>query len=99
MNILRIAAALPNFSPHSFRNTLAMLGETMCHTVEEFKAWSQNLGHDGVLTTLYSYGEVQGNRQGDIFQQFKEPRLDTASSDVVELAKALVKEMDSQSSY
>ena len=51
MNILRIAAALPNFSPHSFRNTLAMLGETLCHSVEEFKAWSQNLGHDGVLTT------------------------------------------------
>ena len=28
-----------------------MMGETLCHSVEEFKAWSQNLGHDGVLTT------------------------------------------------
>ncbi len=69
----------------------------MCHLVEEFKAWSQNLGHDGVLTTLYSYGEVQENRQVDIFKQFKEPRLGTVSSDVSELAKALAKEMASQS--
>ncbi len=94
-----VLAELPNFNPHSFRNTLAILGETMCHSVEEFKAWSQNLGHDGVLTTLCSYGEVQENRQVDIFKQFKEPRLDTASPDVAELAKALVKEMASQPSH
>jgi hypothetical protein len=25
---------------------------------EEFKAWSQNLGHDGVLTTFSSYGPI-----------------------------------------
>ncbi|MFK5915587.1 MAG: site-specific integrase [Woeseiaceae bacterium] len=89
-------AELPSFNPHSFRNTLAMLGETLCYSVEEFKAWSQNLGHDGVLTTLYSYGEVQESRQADIFKQFKEPRLSAASSDVAELAKALVKEMTSK---
>jgi len=31
--------------------------------------------------------------------RFKEPRLNTASPDVVELAKALVKEMDSQNRH
>ena len=49
-------AGLRPFNPHSFRNTLAALGERLCNNAEEFKAWSQNLGHEGVLTTFYSYG-------------------------------------------
>tara|TARA_R110000823_G_scaffold305771_1_gene427956 strand:+ start:3389 stop:4474 length:1086 start_codon:yes stop_codon:yes gene_type:complete len=60
------AAGLPYFNPHSFRNTLVALGERVCHTPEEFKAWSQNLGHEGVLTTFYSYGEVASHRQAEI---------------------------------
>ena len=36
-------AGLPYFNPHSFRNTLVRLGETVCQTPEAFKAWSQNL--------------------------------------------------------
>ena len=56
-------AELPYFHPHSFRRTLAQLGERLCHTPEEFKAWSQNLGHETVLTTFSSYGEVASDRQ------------------------------------
>ena len=41
-------AGLPYFNPHSFRKTLVQLGETTCQSPEEFKAWSQNLGHEGV---------------------------------------------------
>ena len=37
-------AGLPYFNPHSLRNTLVQLGEKVCKTPEEFKAWSQNLG-------------------------------------------------------
>lgn len=59
-------AGLPYYHPHSLRHTLAMLGERMCRTPEEFKAWSQNLGHEGVLTTLLSYGTVSGHRQRSI---------------------------------
>jgi integrase len=51
-------AGLPYANPHSFRKTLAQLGERLCHTPEEFKAWSQNLGHEQVLTTFSSYGQV-----------------------------------------
>jgi hypothetical protein len=40
------------------------LDETRCRSPEEFKAWSQNLGHEGVLTTFYSYGTVAPRRQG-----------------------------------
>jgi integrase len=50
-------AGLPYANPHSFRKTLAQLGERLCHTPEEFKAWSQNLGHEQVLTT--SMGRLQ----------------------------------------
>jgi len=93
-----LLAGLPSFNPHSFRNTLANLGETLCQTPEEFKAWSQNLGHEGVLTTFYSYGDVQEGRQADIFKQLKEPRSrgGAHSHDVAELAKALAKEMSLQ---
>jgi hypothetical protein len=40
---------LPYFNPHSFRKTLALLGGQRCKTPEEYKAWSQNLGHEKVL--------------------------------------------------
>ena len=63
-----ISAGLPYFNPHSFRNTLAQLGEEMCKTPEDFKAWSQNLGHEKVLTTFISYGEVACQRQGQIIR-------------------------------
>ena len=60
------AAGLPYFNPHSLRNTLVQLGENVCKSPEEFKAWSQNLGHEQVLTTFYSYGHVASARQGEI---------------------------------
>ncbi|EIL98259.1 recombinase XerC [Rhodanobacter thiooxydans] len=61
-------AGLSYFNPHSFRHTLVQLGEELCRSPEEFKAWSQNLGHEGVLTTFYSYGAVPVGRQSDIMR-------------------------------
>jgi len=65
-------ADLPYFNPHSLRKTLARLGEQRCKTPEEFKAWSQNLGHEGVLTTFTSYGDVREDRQGEIIRRLAE---------------------------
>ncbi|MEO6114558.1 MAG: site-specific integrase [Sphingomicrobium sp.] len=62
------AAGLPYFNPHSFRDTLVQHGERVCTTVEEFKAWSQNLGHDRVMTTLTSYGTVAPHRQAKLIR-------------------------------
>jgi integrase len=62
-------AGLPYFKPHSIRDTLAMLGEQICDGPEEFKAWSQNLGHENVLTTFTSYGNVTQHRQDDILER------------------------------
>jgi hypothetical protein len=66
-------AGLPYFNPHSFRNTLALLGEKVCRSPEEFKAWSQNLGHDKVLTTFSSYGTIPSTRQAKIMRDLGAP--------------------------
>jgi len=89
-------ADLPYFNPHSFRKTLAVLGESACQSPEAFKAWSQNLGHDGVLTTFLSYGEVQPARQSEIFKTFQRPCTPREAHDVDALAKALAREMRAQ---
>lgn len=70
-------AGLPYFNPHSFRNTLVQFGEKVCKTPEQFKAWSQNLGHEKVLTTFLSYGEVACQRQGEIIHDLARPQEDT----------------------
>ncbi len=90
------SADLPYFNPHSFRDTLVALGQTLCQSPEEFKSWSQNLGHDNVLTTFTSYGAVQHHRQGEIFKQLKLPREEIQpNASVTELAKALAHELRS----
>ena len=60
------SAGLGYFNPHSFRKTLALLGQRVCQTPEQFKAWSQNLGHEQTLTTFVSYGKLDLHRQGEI---------------------------------
>jgi integrase len=62
------AAGFPYFNPHSFRKTLALLGGELCQTPEQYKAWSQNLGHEHVLTTFTSYGNVSSHRQAEIIR-------------------------------
>jgi integrase/recombinase XerD len=62
------AAGLPYFNPHSFRKTLALLGGQICKSPEEYKAWSQNLGHENVMTTFSSYGEIGRHRQAEIIR-------------------------------
>ena len=85
-------AGLEYFHPHSFRNTLVQLGEKLCKSPEEFKAWSQNLGHEKVLTTFYSYGEVCTQRQGKIIRELAKPPS-KMSQEVTLLAKAVAQEI------
>ena len=51
-------AGLTYFNPHSLRKTLARLGEQSCKTPEEFKAWSQNLGHEQVFDHVHQLPEA-----------------------------------------
>ena len=61
-------AELPYFKPHSLRDTLAQMGERLTSTWEEYKAWSQNLGHEHMLTTLRSYGPMTPHRQAELIR-------------------------------
>jgi integrase len=69
------SAGLAYANPHSFRKTLAQLGERLCRTPEEFKAWSQNLGHEQVLTTFSSYGQVGADRQAELIRHLAQRRV------------------------
>ena len=81
-----VSAGLPYFHPHSFRNTLVQLGQRVCKTPEQFKAWSQNLGHEKVLTTFLSYGEVPCQRQGEIIRDLAAPQrgVPTGADEIAE---------------
>ena len=90
-------AGLAYFNPHSFRKTLVRLGERVCQTPEEFKAWSQNMGHEGVLTTFFSYGEVQPQRQAEIIQQLNSPREKGGFNvDTNAIAEAVFRKMNTE---
>jgi integrase/recombinase XerD len=83
-------AGLPYFNPHSFRRTLAQLGERLCHTPEEFKAWSQNLGHETVLTTFSSYGQVSPSRQATLIRQLGDADLHASPNSAIAQAMRLL---------
>lgn len=87
-----VQAALPYFNPHSLRHTLVQLGGTRCRTPEQFQAWSQNLGHEGVLTTFFSYGSVSKARQGQLIRGLAHPA--EPKPEVLEIAQAVAQELD-----
>lgn len=78
---------LPYYNPHSFRHTLAVLGEKICRTPEEWKAISQNFGHSSPMTTFNSYGPVTPHRQAEILKALTDnkPRETTAQPQRVKL--------------
>ena len=63
-----VAAGLHAFGPHSFRKTLGILANDHCKTPEQFKAWSMNLGHENIATTLSAYCPVSPGRQGELIR-------------------------------
>lgn len=63
-----LEAGLEYYNPHSFRDTLVQLGKKLCQTPEQFEAWSKNLGHEEMLTTFRSYGNIDPQRQGELLK-------------------------------
>jgi integrase len=64
-------AGLPYFNPHSFRDTLMNLALARGLTTEELWAWSKNLGHEKVMTSLRNYGSMSLDRQSELFGQLR----------------------------
>jgi integrase len=59
-------AGVRYFSPHCLRHTLGHLMQSACRTPRQMKAWSQNLGHENIATTLTSYGTIDPYQQGEV---------------------------------
>jgi integrase len=74
---------LPYVNPHSVRNTLTQFAYTLRLTPEQFKAWSQNMGHDKPLTTLNSYGHVSIERQAEIIRGLRHQQPTATPDDVM----------------
>jgi len=82
------AVGLPYCSPHRVRDTISMLGQKICPDFEALKAWSQSMGHEGLPTTLTSYGPVSSQRQAELMRRLAEPP--TPSTDVISELQAVL---------
>lgn len=63
------AASLPYYSPHTFRHMLMQIAYQRKLTPAQLKAWSQNLGHESLLTSLTSYGNLPLEMQGQLIAE------------------------------
>ncbi|UPH70244.1 hypothetical protein LGT41_0010565 [Abyssibius alkaniclasticus] len=62
------AVQMPQYTPHAFRKTLTHYSDKICPNREAFKAWSMNMGHENVATTINSYLPVTTERQMEILR-------------------------------
>lgn len=62
-------ADLPAFTPHAFRKTLVKWADKAYPSREAFKAFSQNIGHSSVITTVSAYCPVSTERQGELIKR------------------------------
>ncbi len=79
-------ASVKYYHPHTLRHTLTHHYQAICKTPEEFKAISQNLGHENVMTTFTSYGEIPVYRQGEIVCSLKKKSED----DILSRIRAII---------
>ena len=84
---------LPYFKPHTVRHTLTQLAYKLQLSPEQLKAWSQNMGHDSVLTTIGSYGPISVERQEELLNALGKPSLAASdfSTEIAEKVVALLK--------
>ena len=84
------AVELPYFNPHSFRKTLMALAYEMELSGEEIKAWSQNLGHEKLDTSVNNYGPVSLDRQrARMLAMHERLGSELSSADTIAKIKAL----------
>lgn len=69
-------AGIPYFHPHTFRHMLTAQAYNYCKTAKQLKAWSQNFGHESILTTLASYGKIDLHEQREILTSIGQPTSD-----------------------
>ena len=91
------ALGMPYFPPHRVRKTLTHFAEQTCRTPEEFKAFSQNLGHKSPLTTFGSYGGVSHHRQSELIKNLgQNANKDANNNDTAEMKAMLAQLLEKQ---
>lgn len=60
-------AGLPYYNPHSIRKMLATWALENCNQVQ-FKAISQNIGHEHAMTTYNSYGTLNDHKRRNVIR-------------------------------
>jgi integrase len=90
-------AGLPYFNPHSLRNTIVQLAYELKLNAEQFKAWSQNLGHENCLTTFSSYGTISPSRQAEIIRGLAASDQPSELGAQAEMLRRLADQMQRQS--
>ncbi len=66
------ASGLPYYNPHSFRHTLMALAYEFKLSPEALKAWSQNMGHEKLDTSVNCYGKLSLDRQKTLILELHE---------------------------
>jgi site-specific recombinase XerD len=62
-------AGLKYYNPHSFRHAASHLALSYCRTPEDFRAVSQNLGHEYIGTTILTYGRLDQFRVAEVISR------------------------------
>lgn len=69
------AVGLPYYNPHLFRNTISKWGLNNLNQYE-FKALSQNIGHEHAMTTYNSYAKLSESEQIDAVSNIGRANID-----------------------
>lgn len=84
---------LPYYNPHLFRKTVVKWAQQNCSQLE-FKAISQNIGHDHAMTTYNAYGELSVDEQFRAIENIGSAHADLANVPM----KAILAEVDRRTS-
>lgn len=91
------AVDLPYFNPHSFRKTLWALTTEWGLDEEARRAWSQNLGHEKMDTSVNYYGHISLDRQRARILETSGPKK-PIDSDRAKLIADILAVMDARAS-
>lgn len=89
------AASLPYYNPHTFRDMLVRHAMSLDLSVMEMKAWSQNLGHSEVMTTLTSYGSVPTYEQGELIKGSGQEKAEVEDARIAAIVAETIRRMGS----
>lgn len=92
-------AGLPYYGPHSLRRTLVQLAYDLNLGPRELKAWSQNLGHESMLTTLGSYGALSPTEQAEVMGSLasRRPGVHPSQADIAGMLRQVASQIEGRS--